>query len=150
MRLRDFLAPSAISLDLQAKTKEAVLDELLGLLGVDERATGTLARLLRRREALGSTGVGKGIAIPHCRSLAVNRLRLAFGLHPQGVDYDAVDGRPVHIFFLIVAPPVEVANQYLQVLGRIAQFAQQADVAERLRSLSTPDQLLALLDEKGA
>ena len=149
MRLRDFLDPAAVSLDLQAGTKEAVLDELLALLKVDERATGTLARLLGRREALGSTGVGKGFAIPHCRSLAVNRLRLAFGLHRKGVDYDAVDGRPVQIFFLIVAPPVEVANQYLQVLGRIAQFAQQPDVAERLRTLGSSEQLFALLEEKG-
>jgi len=149
MRLRDFLDPAAVSLDLQAGTKEAVLDELLALLKLDERATGTLARLLGRREALGSTGVGKGFAIPHCRSLAVNRLRLAFGLHRKGVDYDAVDGRPVQIFFLIVAPPVEVANQYLQVLGRIAQFAQQPDVAERLRTLGSSEQLFALLEEKG-
>jgi nitrogen PTS system EIIA component len=149
MRLRDFLDPAAVSLDLQAGTKEAVLDELLALLKLDERATGTLGRLLGRREALGSTGVGKGFAIPHCRSLAVNRLRLAFGLHRKGVDYDAVDGRPVQIFFLIVAPPVEVANQYLQVLGRIAQFAQQPDVAERLRTLGSSEQLFALLEEKG-
>jgi mannitol/fructose-specific phosphotransferase system IIA component (Ntr-type) len=54
------------------------------------------------------------------------------------------------VFFLIVAPPVEVANQYLQVLARIAQFAQQPSVAERLRTLISPDQLFALLDEKGA
>ncbi|MGH7560072.1 MAG: PTS sugar transporter subunit IIA [Gemmatimonadales bacterium] len=150
MRLRDFIEPSAVSLDLHAPTKDAVLDELITLLHLDERATGTLARLLRRREALGSTGVGRGIAIPHCRSLEVKRLRLAFGVHKPGVEYDAIDGRPVHVFFLIVAPPVEVANQYLQVLGSIAKFAQQSDVADRLKTLTNPDQLLALLDERGA
>jgi mannitol/fructose-specific phosphotransferase system IIA component (Ntr-type) len=150
MRLSDFLDPTAVSLTLQGQTKDAIRDELVALLRLDDRSTETLARLIRRREALGSTGVGRGIAIPHCRSLAVNRLRLAFGLHGQGVDYDAIDDKPVHVFFLIVAPPVEVANQYLQVLGRIAQFAQQANVAERLRTLTSPDQLFALLDEKGA
>lgn len=149
MQLRDFLDPSAVSLDLRAGTKDSVLDELVGLLRLEERATGALSRLLRRREALGSTGVGRGIAIPHCRSLVVSRLRLAFGIHRQGLEYDAVDRRPVHILFLIVAPPVEVANQYLQVLGGIAQFAQMPDVAERLKGLSSSDQLLALLDEKG-
>jgi mannitol/fructose-specific phosphotransferase system IIA component (Ntr-type) len=150
MRLSDFLDPTAVSLSLRGQTKEEIRDELVALLRLDERSTETLARLIRRREALGSTGVGRGIAIPHCRSLAVNRLRLAFGLHTQGVDYDAIDGKPVHVFFLIVAPPVEVANQYLQVLGRIAQFAQQPSVAERLLTLTSPDQLFALLDEKGA
>jgi mannitol/fructose-specific phosphotransferase system IIA component (Ntr-type) len=150
MRLSDFLDPTAVSLTLRGQTKEEIRDELVALLRLDERSMETLARLIRRREALGSTGVGRGIAIPHCRSLAVNRLRLAFGLHTEGVDYDAIDGKPVHVFFLIVAPPVEVANQYLQVLGRIAQFAQQPDVAARLRTLTSPDQLFALLDEKGA
>jgi len=150
MRLSDFLDPTAVSLALQGETKDAIRDELVGLLRLDERATDTLSRLIRRREALGSTGVGRGIAIPHCRSLAVSRLRLAFGLHSQGLEYDAIDGRPVHVFFLIVAPPVEVANQYLQVLARIAQFAQQPNVAEQLRSLTSAEQLFALLDEKGA
>ena len=150
MRLSDFLDPTAVCLALRAETKETVHDELVGLLKLDERATDTLTRLIRRREALGSTGVGRGIAIPHCRSLAVSRLRLAFGLHPRGIEYDAIDGRPVHVFFLIVAPPVEVANQYLQVLARIAQFAQQSNVAEQLRSLTSADQLFALLDERGA
>lgn len=150
MRLADFLDPTAVCLALRAESQEAVRDELVGLLRLDERSTDTLTRLLRRREALGSTGVGKGIAIPHCRSLAVSRLRLAFGLHARGLEYDAIDGRPVHVFFLIVAPPVEVANQYLQVLARIAQFAQQPNVAEQLRALTSAEQLFALLDEKGA
>jgi mannitol/fructose-specific phosphotransferase system IIA component (Ntr-type) len=150
MRLADFLDPTAVCLALRAESKDAVRDELVGLLRLDERSTDTLTRLIGRREALGSTGVGRGIAIPHCRSLAVSRLRLAFGLHARGLDYDAIDGRPVHVFFLIVAPPVEVANQYLQVLARIAQFAQQPHVAEQLRALTSADQLFALLDEKGA
>jgi mannitol/fructose-specific phosphotransferase system IIA component (Ntr-type) len=150
MRLADFLDPTAVSLALRAESKETVRDELVGLLRLDERSTETLTRLIRRREELGSTGVGRGIAIPHCRSLAVSRLRLAFGLHTRGLDYDAIDGRPVHAFFLIVAPPVEVANQYLQVLARIAQFAQQPNVAEQLRALTSAEQLFALLDEKGA
>jgi len=118
-------------------------------LGLDERSTHQLGRLLKRREVLGSTGVGRGIAIPHCRSLALSRLRLAFGVHRTGLEYDAVDHRPVHILFLIVAPPTEVSNQYLPVLGKIAQFAQMPDVPEQLRHLSTPDQLFQLLSQKG-
>ncbi|HJR35510.1 MAG TPA: PTS sugar transporter subunit IIA [Gemmatimonadales bacterium] len=149
MRLRDFLDPSSISLDLRAPTKDLVLDEMVALLGLDERSTLQVSRLLKRREALESTGVGRGLALPHCRSLALNRLRLGFGLHRAGLDYAAVDQRPVHVLFLIVAPPTEVSNQYLPVLGKIAQFAQMPDVPERLRALTDPEQLLRLFEEKG-
>jgi mannitol/fructose-specific phosphotransferase system IIA component (Ntr-type) len=149
MRLRDFLDPSAVSLDLQAPTKDLVLEELALLLRLDPRSTLQLSRLLKRRESQESTGVGRGFALPHCRTLAINRLRLGFGLHRGGIDYQAIDGRPVHVFFLIAAPPTEVSNQYLPVLGRIAQFAQLPDVPERLRQLTSPEELFALLEEKG-
>ncbi len=149
MRLRDFLDSSAISLDLQATSKEAVLDELVWQLRLDERTAQQLVRLLKRREALGSTGVGRGIAIPHCRAIGVADLRLGFGIHKAGIDYDAVDNKPVNVFFLIVAPPNEVSNQYLPVLGKIAQFAQIPDVPPRLLTLTTPDELFAMMDEKG-
>jgi nitrogen PTS system EIIA component len=148
MQLRDFLDPRAINLDLTASTKDALLDEMVGLLRLDERAALQLTRLLKRRELDGSTGVGRGFAIPHCRSLALSRLRLAFGVHRAGIEYDAVDHKPVHIVFLIVAPPNEVSNQYLPVLGRIAQFAQMPDVADQLTRLTAPDQLLTLLEQK--
>ncbi len=149
MRLSDFLDPSAVSLDLQAPSKDLVLDELVALLRLDARSTLQLSRLLKRRETLGSTGVGRGFAIPHCRSLALNRLRLGFGLHRAGLEYDAVDHRPVDIFFMIVSPPTEVSNQYLPVLGKIAQLAQMPEVAERLRALEDAEQLFRLLEEKG-
>lgn len=149
MRLREFLDPTAVSLDLQAPSKDLVFDELVALLRLDERSTLQISRLLKRRESLGSTGVGRGFAIPHCRSLALNRLRLGFGLHHAGLEYDAVDHRPAHIFFMIVAPPTEVSNQYLPVLGKIAQLAQIPDVPDRLRALSDTDQLFRLLEEKG-
>jgi mannitol/fructose-specific phosphotransferase system IIA component (Ntr-type) len=149
MRLRDFFTPGAISFDLQATDKDSVLDELVRLLGVDARAGDTLLRVLQRRESLGSTGMGRGIAIPHCRSLVTNRLRLAYGRSRAGVEFQAIDGKPVHHLFLIVAPPLEISNQYLPVLGRIAQFAKEPDVPERLAALSQPDEFFRLLEEKG-
>src|SRR3989449_11349911 len=85
----------------------------IGLLKLDDKADATLYKMLRRRETLGSTGIGQGIAIPHCRSLVVNRLRVAFGRKLDGIDFKAIDDKPVHYFFLIVAPPLEVSNQYL-------------------------------------
>jgi nitrogen PTS system EIIA component len=149
MRLADFYSPDAISVDLQGGSKDEILAELVGLLRLDERAIDTLLRMLQRRETLGSTGVGRGIAIPHCRSLVVSRLRLAYGHHRRGVEYQAIDNRPVFDFFLIVAPPLEVSNQYLPILGKIAQFAKDADIPERLAGLQTADDFLRLLGEKG-
>jgi mannitol/fructose-specific phosphotransferase system IIA component (Ntr-type) len=81
-----------------------------------------LVKLLKKRENLGSTGIGKHVAIPHCRSLVVDRLRVAYARKPAGLDFDAIDDKPVNHLFLIVAPPVEISNQYLPVLGKIAQF----------------------------
>jgi nitrogen PTS system EIIA component len=149
MNLAEFFSPDTISVDLQGRGKDEILAELVGLLRLDERASDTLLRMLQRRETLGSTGVGRGIAIPHCRSLVVSRVRLAYGHHQQGVEYQAIDNRPVFDFFRIVAPPLEVSNQYLPILGKIAQFAKDADIPERLAGLRTADDFLRLLGEKG-
>jgi mannitol/fructose-specific phosphotransferase system IIA component (Ntr-type) len=136
-------------LSLRGGSKDEILAELVGLLRMDERSSGTLLRIIQRRENLGSTGIGRGIAIPHCRSLVVNRLRLAFGHRNEGIEFQAIDGKPVSNFFLIVAPPLEISNQYLPVLGKIAQFANKPDVPERLRTLKSADDFFSLLDEKG-
>ena len=149
MHLAEFFAPEAITTDLRGDSKDEILTALVGLLGLDDRASETLLRMLQRRETLGSTGVGRGIAIPHCRSLVVTRLRLAYGHHAAGVDYQAIDNQPVHDFFLIVAPPLEISNQYLPVLGKIAQFAKEADIPDRLGRLRSADDFLRLLGEKG-
>ena len=149
MSLKDFFSPDAITLSLQGGSKDEVLAELVGLLRMDERSAGTLLRIVQRRENLGSTGIGRGIAIPHCRSLVVNRLRLAFGHRTQGIEFQAIDSKPVSNFFLIVAPPLEISNQYLPVLGKIAQFANQPDVPERLGTLKSADDFFSLLEEKG-
>jgi PTS system nitrogen regulatory IIA component len=149
MQLRDYFDADAVSLSIRNGSKDEVLAELVSLLRMDERSAGTLLRMLQRRENLGSTGVGRGIAIPHCRSLVVSRLRLAFGHLPGGTDFQAIDGRPVFNFFLIVAPPLEISNQYLPVLGKIAQFAKEPDVPERLDALTSRDDFFRLLQEKG-
>lgn len=148
MKLRDLFTAEAVQLDLASDTKDDLIKELIHLLHLDEKSQSILFKTLKRRENLGSTGIGKGIAIPHCRSLVVNRLRLAYGRKPMGVDFKAIDGEPVYNFFLIVAPPLEVSNQYLPVLGKIAQFAKDPDVPDRLKAISTPEEFLQLLEEK--
>ena len=149
MELREFFSEDAVKLDLEGTTKDEVLKELIGLLGLDEKNEGMLFKMLKRRENLGSTGIGRGIAIPHCRSLVVNKLRVAFGRKSAGLDFKAIDEKPVHFFFLIVAPPLEVSNQYLPVLGKIAQFSKESDVPERMMTITQPVEFMKLLEEKG-
>jgi len=148
MELREFFSEGAVKLELESTMKDDILKELISLLELDEKSEGMLFKMLKRRENLGSTGIGRGIAIPHCRSLVVSKLRVAFGRKTLGVDFKAIDEKPVNFFFLIVAPPLEVSNQYLPVLGKIAQFSKEPDIPERLFALSEPSQFMALLEEK--
>ena len=133
--LSDFFTRERVSLDLAGDTREEVLDSLVALLRLDERSGTKLSRTLRRRESLGSTGIGRG---------------LAYGRHRAGIDFGAIDGRPVHHFFLIVAPPVEVSGQYLPVLGKLAQFAKNRDVPARLANLRSANEFLDLLESRSA
>jgi PTS system nitrogen regulatory IIA component len=149
MQLREFFADEAINLALKGRTRNEILRELVELLHLDEKSQGMLIKLLQRRETLGSTGIGRGIAIPHCRSLVVSSLRVAFGRKPEGIDFRSIDDKPAHAFFLIVAPPLEVSNQYLPILGKIAQFAKEEDVPRRLLEIQTPADFLRLVEEKG-
>lgn len=148
MKLRELFTESSVTLELQSDDKDEVLKELIELLGLEEKSEAILFKTLKRRENLGSTGIGSAIAIPHCRSLVVNRLRLAYGRKADGVDFNAIDGEPVKHFFLIVAPPLEVSNQYLPVLGKIAQFAKDPEVPELLEKIDDSGDFLRLLEEK--
>ena len=148
MRLRELFTADAVKLDLQAETKDDLLQELVKLLRLDPKSEATLFKTLKRRENLGSTGIGQGFAIPHCRSLVVNRLRLAYGRKTSGIDFNAIDAAPVYNLFLIVAPPLEVSNQYLPVLGKIAQFCKDPEVPGLLQALREPNEFLELLSEK--
>ena len=148
MELREFFSEDAVKLELAGTTKDEILKEMISLLQLDEKSEGMLFKMLKRRENLGSTGIGRSIAIPHCRSLVVSKLRVAFGRKTEGVDFKAIDEKPVKFFFLIVAPPLEVSNQYLPVLGKIAQFSKEPDVPERLLALKDPREFMALLEEK--
>ena len=148
MRLRALFTAESVALNLEGESKDQILKELISLLALDEKSEAILFKTLKRRENLGSTGIGKGIAIPHCRSLVVNRLRLAYGRKPEGVDFRAIDGHLVHNFFLIVAPPLEVSNQYLPVLGKIAQFAKDPEVPALLKGLDSAEGFLQLLETR--
>src|SRR5690242_19751479 len=94
MELREFFSEDAVKLELEGTSKDEILKEMISLLKLDEKSEGMLFKMLKRRENLGSTGIGRSIAIPHCRSLVVNKLRVAFGRKSEGVDFKAIDEKP--------------------------------------------------------
>lgn len=146
MKLVEFFSRDEITLDLSSDDKDEALQEMVALLDLDSDAREILQRLLKKRENLGSTGIGNSVAIPHCRSLVVDRLRVAYGRTTDGLDFDAVDGQDVHHLFLIVAPPVEISNQYLPVLGKIAQFCKDSENLDALGEIESPDEFFEVLE----
>jgi PTS system nitrogen regulatory IIA component len=100
---------------------------------------------LVEREELGSTGIGKGIAIPHSRSLLVSKLELAIGRSTKGVSFDTIDKKPAHLFFLIVAPPQDQGNQYLVALGRVALVSQNLARNKQYLVPKTPQEMIQLI-----
>ena len=140
-----FLTADAVQLDLEATSREAALEAMVALLHLPDRGRATLLRLLARRELLGSTAVGRGIAIPHCRSLVVPRVRMAYGRLQHPLAWDSIDGEPVRHIFLIVAPPVEVSNQYLPTLGQLARATRQPEFRAALDAAQSNAEIERLL-----
>lgn len=121
--LTEYLNESLFLADIKASSKDGVLEEMVQLLfnqGVI-KDTKILLSTIKQREILGSTGIGRHVAIPHCRSLAIPELTLAVGISKKGVAFDSVDNEKVHLVFLIVAPPQEEGNNYLPLLGTLVE-----------------------------
>ena len=150
MRLGSLTRPELIFPDLPAADRAGVLHALA------ERIAGRRAvpnavdlyQKLLEREQLGSTGIGAGIAIPHCKLPKLKTGVAAIGLVPQGVDFGAVDGQPVRVFFLVVSPS-ESPAEHLQALAAISRWVKAGRHAERLLALHDPEAVYALLQEEG-
>ena len=147
MKLSEIVGPERINLELKAATKESVLRELVKLLKLSPPAQKSLLATLTSREEMGSTGVGGGIAIPHCRSLVVGDLVVAVGRSKAGVNYQSMDGKRAYLFFLIVAPPLGDPSQYLIALGKVAQVASQISKDKRAKVVKQRKQFLDLIRE---
>ncbi|MCX8015026.1 MAG: PTS sugar transporter subunit IIA [candidate division WOR-3 bacterium] len=144
MNLNSLLKPERINLNLKAKKKVEALKELISLIKSGSDAEQILKTLLTREE-LGSTGIGKGIGIPHCRSLLIDKLEIAIGRSTSGIDFNAIDKKPVHLLFLIIAPPQDPGNQYLITLGRIAIVCQELTKKKKIFEPKTPEEFIALI-----
>ncbi|MFH1312124.1 MAG: PTS sugar transporter subunit IIA [Candidatus Eisenbacteria bacterium] len=147
MKLSELVTAKRINLDLKATTKDGVLEELVQLLKVSNPAREALLNTLRSREALGSTGVGKGIAIPHCRSLVVSEVIVAVGRSKKGISFKSMDRKRAYLFFLIVAPPVGDPADYLIALGKVAQAARLMSADKRIKSVRGPKKFISLIEE---
>jgi PTS system nitrogen regulatory IIA component len=145
--LTELLTPDRVVVPLAARDKAGVIAELTQHL-VD-RSGGAFKEVLgavEEREAVLSTGIGFGVAIPHARSSAVSELSVVCGVSPVPVPYDSIDGEPVRLFFMIVGPESS-AGQHVRILSRIARLVRRENLRERLRDAATPDQFYqALLD----
>jgi fructose PTS system EIIBC or EIIC component len=146
--LTELLTVDRIKIPLQAQTKEDLLRELVDVCanahGIDDRAD--VLRAVREREAVLSTGIGHGVAIPHGKSGAVGALRMAAGRSAAPVDFDALDGEPVSLFFLLVGPE-SAAGPHIKALSRISRLVRRDDVREKLVGAATPEEFLQALQE---
>jgi PTS system nitrogen regulatory IIA component len=137
LRLTEFLRPQHIKVKLRSTDKDGLLEELVNLLPLERRPRALLLDMLRDREKLGSTSIGRGVAIPHGRSVVVSRLMIACGRAEAGIDFDSADGKPVQLFFLIAAPPIEVGNLYHPALAKVVEVVRDHRVRKSL--LAAPD-----------
>jgi PTS system nitrogen regulatory IIA component len=142
-----FFRPEFFIPKLRAKSKDAALKELTAVLvkSGPARDGELVLDMLRQREALGSTGIGKGVAIPHGRSLAVSEMVVLFARSSGGIPFDAVDGDPVRLFFLIVAPPQDRANRYLPFLGRLVEILKSDEIRARLLEVDDFESVVEIL-----
>jgi nitrogen PTS system EIIA component len=147
MKILDVLSLDAVNIDLKAKDKKGVLDELAAPMAKLSGASHEdLVRVLIERERLGSTGIGGGIGIPHGKLETIHTLLLGFGLSRRGVDFESMDGRPTHLFFLLLTPESS-AGLHLKLLARISRLLKNDDFKIQLMRAATAEDVLTVIRE---
>ena len=151
MKITDFLRERAISVELQARDKQGVIRELVQLLvkageikPADEEK---IVPVLLAREALGSTGIGQGVGIPHGKSNVVRQLVGAFGISRRGVNFDSLDGETAQIFFLLLAPE-DSAGPHLKALARISRLLKDRYFRESLKESKDEKQVVRIIQQE--
>ena len=146
MKIIDMLKTDYILEELKSGNKRDVLKELVGSFmkihqKLDSEAT---LNVLFEREKLGSTGIGEGIAIPHGKITGLDQLILSFGRIAVGIDFDAMDGKPVHLFFLLIAPE-NSAGQHLKTLAKISKMLKDGVFRTKLMAAKSKDELYKII-----
>jgi PTS system nitrogen regulatory IIA component len=148
MKILDVLPREAILADLKAQDKKGVLEELVEPIArLKEANPEELVLVLMERERLGSTGIGSGIGIPHGKLKNLDELVLGFGLSRTGVDFESMDGRPTHIFFLLMTPE-NSTGLHLKVLARISKILKNDTFRERLLAASSGDDIYRIIKDE--
>ncbi len=149
MRMMDFLDERAVLPDLQATDKEGALNELLdSLVGIGAvKDKQRMLDVLLDREELGSTGIGDGIAIPHGKCEGIKKMTAAFGLSKRGLNFNALDGEPVYIFFLLVAPQ-DSAGPHLKALATISRFLKDRFFRDALKQAPDKKTILEIIKKE--
>jgi PTS system nitrogen regulatory IIA component len=148
MRILDALKKEAIVSDLQAVDKKGVLEELSGPVSeLFNIKKDDLVNILMERESLGSTGIGGGIGIPHGKLKNLDTLLLGFGLSRRGVDFESMDGRPTHIFFLLVTPE-NSTGLHLKLLARISRVLKNDPFKAKLMAAGNSADIISIIAEE--
>jgi fructose PTS system EIIBC or EIIC component len=146
LELTEFISPQLIKLELSSTKKIDVVKELIDLLDGAGYLTDAEAFLnsVLEREKVGSTGIGKGIAIPHSRTSTVREVVVAIGRSSAGIEFEALDNRPVHLVFLIAAP-IESGGLYLQALARLSRLLRYQEFRNELMAATTVEEVIKII-----
>lgn len=149
MRLTDFITPELVATDLDCHDKVDCLRSMVDMLGRDKAVTDTKVGLekILDRERMMSTGIGEGLAIPHAKSEVMKQSRVAFGRIPKGIDFEALDGKPVNLIFLLVGPP-DSASLHVKILALIARLTRDPGFREQLLAAGDADEVIRLIREE--
>ncbi len=135
----DLIKNAKVVLNLKISNKNDILLQLIKHFELDEQQENLLYNSVLQREEMGSTGIGNGIAIPHTRSMVVTDMMISIGRPNKSIDFDSVDGKPVRLIFLIVAPPYASKSEYLIFLGKIAETFQEISTTDKLFTIDDGD-----------
>lgn len=151
MVLSDLLSRSRVKVPLLATTKEDVMRELLdaSLPDRDDATREAVMAALRARESVLSTGIGGGVAIPHAKTPLVDQLIMAAGVSARPVDYDALDGEPANLFFMLLGPEA-ASGAHVKALGRISRLLRREPLRDALRAAGDADDFLRVIAESEA
>lgn len=151
MKIMDILVKEAVLLDLESDSKDGVLAEMAGALAdvVPSVDRDRLLQVLVEREALQSTGIGEGVAIPHGKMAGLDRLLASFARCKNGLDFDSIDGQPTQLFFLLVVPE-QSGGQHLKALARISRFLRDVSFRDQLLEVEKPEDVFAAIEAEDA
>ena len=137
-----------VTAGLKARSKKKVLEELVSLLikSGEELNKRDMVKALMERESIGSTGIGKGIAIPHAKIKSVTSPLIAFGRSVEGVEFGSADKKEVHLFFLILSPSGD--SSHLRILARVTRFMNESSFRNRLKAVDTEEEILKIIRER--